>query len=574
MTNDCTHDCIIIGAGLYGLAAARTYLEIHPIDKLVILESQSCLGGVWSKERNYDAFWTQTPWNMACFSGVPIGRPRPHEEYHGFFPAKRVTEYLEEFVDNRIYDGRPLRERIVFNQKVTRVDFEAHKKGWIVKTDSQDELRTRKLMICSGLTSVPNMPALPGQNDFKGLIMHHRDFGSSKILQDPVIRHVAILGGAKSAADAAYAAAKPGKRVSWIVRKSGAGPGALVPAKGIGPYRNSNEVLYTMLSGLLTPSIWTDGGLVFRMLHRSWLGQKLVDMIWASFDVDARKAAGFSEERERDQKAGGSLKNLEPDTTLFWANDSNGVSQREDFWRVVLAENVMVYREDILRLEGSAIVMPGITTKADVIICCTGWTPSFHSFCDEKLKEELGLPVAIDSEPRAESTSEKSVADWAWTDRVSELEVLRRFPRLQNPPQHFKTPATQSPFRLWRHMVPANGNSKYPGIVFLGSLVVGNNFRCADVQALWAVAYLDKKMSPPNTEQMRREVSMQVAWCRRRYLEKGKLGHWLWYDLVGYTDCLLRDLGIDGKRKKIWEPFVASDLDGAVERLKRKYYTT
>jgi hypothetical protein len=61
---DLHHDCIIIGAGLlrdsinctlahrsqglYGIAAANAYLSLHPEERLVILESRSCVGGVWS----------------------------------------------------------------------------------------------------------------------------------------------------------------------------------------------------------------------------------------------------------------------------------------------------------------------------------------------------------------------------------------------------------------------------------------------------------------------------------------------------------------------------------------------
>ena len=41
-------DVVVIGAGIYGIQAARTYLEIHPIAKLVILESDDVVGGVWS----------------------------------------------------------------------------------------------------------------------------------------------------------------------------------------------------------------------------------------------------------------------------------------------------------------------------------------------------------------------------------------------------------------------------------------------------------------------------------------------------------------------------------------------
>ena len=41
-------DLIIIGAGLYGIQAARTYLEIHNNAHLLILESSASVGGVWS----------------------------------------------------------------------------------------------------------------------------------------------------------------------------------------------------------------------------------------------------------------------------------------------------------------------------------------------------------------------------------------------------------------------------------------------------------------------------------------------------------------------------------------------
>ena len=41
-------DLIIIGAGLYGIQVARTYLELHPTHNVVLLEASSTLGGVWS----------------------------------------------------------------------------------------------------------------------------------------------------------------------------------------------------------------------------------------------------------------------------------------------------------------------------------------------------------------------------------------------------------------------------------------------------------------------------------------------------------------------------------------------
>lgn len=34
--------------GIYGIQAARTYLDVHPGARLVILESDSVVGGAWS----------------------------------------------------------------------------------------------------------------------------------------------------------------------------------------------------------------------------------------------------------------------------------------------------------------------------------------------------------------------------------------------------------------------------------------------------------------------------------------------------------------------------------------------
>jgi hypothetical protein len=37
--------------GIFGLQAARTYLDIHPEAKIIVLEKEDHVGGVWSKCR-------------------------------------------------------------------------------------------------------------------------------------------------------------------------------------------------------------------------------------------------------------------------------------------------------------------------------------------------------------------------------------------------------------------------------------------------------------------------------------------------------------------------------------------
>jgi len=46
------YDVVVIGGGLSGIAAARTYLEFKPIARLLILEADSCVGGIWSKGKS------------------------------------------------------------------------------------------------------------------------------------------------------------------------------------------------------------------------------------------------------------------------------------------------------------------------------------------------------------------------------------------------------------------------------------------------------------------------------------------------------------------------------------------
>jgi cation diffusion facilitator CzcD-associated flavoprotein CzcO len=44
-----TIDVLLIGAGLSGIISAQRYLDVHPQTRLVILEKDDCIGGVFSK---------------------------------------------------------------------------------------------------------------------------------------------------------------------------------------------------------------------------------------------------------------------------------------------------------------------------------------------------------------------------------------------------------------------------------------------------------------------------------------------------------------------------------------------
>lgn len=247
---------------------------------------------------------------MAEFSDLPM--TRPSETLHELYEAKHVADYIEKYVDEFQYEGRSLRDRIIFRFTVTNIvktvgKWDVH--GYHNETKAAAVFRTDKLMIATGLTSTPNMPVLAKQESFNGLILHQRDFGQSTVLSSNDKR-ITVLGGAKSAADMVYASVKAGKTVSWVIRKSGSGPAAFLGSEGKGRYKNAPELGFTRIMSTFTPSYYTPETGWTRFLYQTRVGNWLVSQIWNTADKVSRDGADF----DRRPRALESFKKLKPST--------------------------------------------------------------------------------------------------------------------------------------------------------------------------------------------------------------------------------------------------------------------
>ncbi|KAL8960999.1 MAG: hypothetical protein Q9193_002386 [Seirophora villosa] len=215
-------DFAVIGAGISGIAAAKFYLDVHPACKLAIVEKDQSVGGVWISERIFDSFYTQSPWGFWEYTDMPMARPPDADMYNASFKAKYTSQYLEYFIDRCVHAGKRLRERIQCGFEIEKVTKEDG--VWIISGRHQNgehrKLKSAKLVVASGLTSVPNMPSLPGQEKFQNPIVHQKDFGKSDVLASSALKRVTVLGAAKSAADLVYDCVKAGKAVTWIVRRT------------------------------------------------------------------------------------------------------------------------------------------------------------------------------------------------------------------------------------------------------------------------------------------------------------------------------------------------------------------
>jgi dimethylaniline monooxygenase (N-oxide forming) len=202
----------------------------------------------------------------------------------------------------------------------------------------------------------------------------------------------------------------------------------------------------------------------------------------------------------------------------------------------------------------------------DAILCGTGWTPSLQFFTVEQC-QAFGLPYSHSEE------SPKDKAHWAQLESDADAKVLKTFPQLGAPPPHYQRPNTHTPYRLYQQISPISSQDR--SIVFIGQLEVGNYFPAVQCQAMWATAYMDGKLILPNLEEREKDVALFTTWCRRRYLSSGMSGNNTTFELVGYTDLLLQQLGLSSHRrgwfKDLFAPMVARNFAGLKEEYIRKY---
>ena len=78
---------------------------------------------------------------------------------------------------------------------------------WAGTCNNYHELYTSKFIDTSSMTCQPHLSSLPGDPEFRGIILHDKTFtqGESSLFADASKRNICVIDGAKSAVDGAYA---------------------------------------------------------------------------------------------------------------------------------------------------------------------------------------------------------------------------------------------------------------------------------------------------------------------------------------------------------------------------------
>ena len=276
------------GTGWYGLVAARTYLKLRPAVNLVIFDIDSTVGGVWSKQRLYPNLVAQVKLGLFNYTDAPM--PDSGKTKNDMVTGNMIHDYLQRYAEDH-----DLVRRIRFNTCVKNVSKTTQ--GWRLRIrylqESASFLDSAKLLVCTGVTSIPSMPLMKMINPSMPII-HSRDLGSAfQNLDQDNVETVVVVGAAKSAYDAVYLLVSMGKTVIWLIRPNGAGPLAILPSELLG-YFNSIAVASTRFMTYISPSILNTDGMLYRFFQKSRIGRWCTSKIWDAITYLSDQHAGYA----------------------------------------------------------------------------------------------------------------------------------------------------------------------------------------------------------------------------------------------------------------------------------------
>lgn len=189
----------VIGAGASGLTTARWMLEegLEPL----ILERSESVGGVWRYQEDdpqgggiaYRGLRTNTSKEMMAFSDLRF--PSQADD----FPSRQeVLDYLQAYADRF-----SLQQHIAFNTTVCRLsptDDGRWQVAWNADDGAEQVETFERAVVCAGLYHRPIAPALPGQDEFKGRILHSLTYKEPETFRGC---RVVVVGAGSSGVDIA-----------------------------------------------------------------------------------------------------------------------------------------------------------------------------------------------------------------------------------------------------------------------------------------------------------------------------------------------------------------------------------
>ncbi|KAL4912882.1 hypothetical protein BDW62DRAFT_215963 [Aspergillus aurantiobrunneus] len=570
---------VVVGAGFYGLIAAKTYLQVTGAysrseksefeDDLLIIDAATDIGGTWARERLYPNLLSQNSYSHYEFSDLPLATAVPgnssEQDDHSFIPGWKINRYVHVWCQK--WD---LTRRIRLNWKVTRVA-RLPSKEWTLDIITQTGLSStaitvmcNKLILATGLTSEPNVPDIPQTGDRPVPAVHARDLGKyccervgyrpipqprelikASVQSVSIPRAVAVYGGAKSAFDVVHLfgslhrnsasfnlEAHPVEpvQVHWIIGEAGHGPAWMTrPTTQLGTRQiPSDQAVCTRIVGMMSQCVyeipkrmtWPPQSSIPR-LEGSWL-RRLIHENSLGRAVIGRMwkqvDASIHEFAKYDSQP--KMAKLRPAASVIDCTSPGRIANHLDLWDAIRGPNVHIYRSSIARIS---------TTSPDTSLDLAdgGHIPAVDLIVHATgYKRSVSIPFdppALGAHLGLPSLSvSKPDHDWEAVEHKVESRMRSIF----------------DPSRLFRRLAS-------PSLI-----AEGDRSFAVVVQALWVAAFLtggldDDVYNGPlaSSDRIYESVAEDVVWGRLT-------GAGLNVDTLQYNDALMRDLGLNPYREE------------------------
>ncbi|RDW67767.1 hypothetical protein BP6252_09163 [Coleophoma cylindrospora] len=549
-----------------GLVAAKTYLEVDPSINLTIIDADSTIGGVWGRDRIYPGLVCDSPVGFFEYSDLAMG-PEIGLKDCDDLPAAKVYDYMHKYCKKF-----SLLERTRLNTTVTNITRDSESQEWKVEIKPSGETVTcDKLLVATGLASIPHWPNIP-MDTFTGPVMHSRDIGKrhTELISEKVKR-VTVLGGCKSALDAAMACSAAGKTVDWVIRApgDGNGPGMMVQVRKGGKHA---AALMGRWKSFISPSVFSTAGFWYNFWHSGqnrfgfWLRSKM-------WETMGRAPFGMEPYKTKSENMSKLLPEI--DSSLWQTAAVNALHGNEWFLaKLHEGKDVHVHRASITSLTGSeAVLSNGTILPCDAAVLATGWKYSTSMF-EPSLALTLGVPTQVEFEDPAEAKY------WQALTLKAEHKLQEKYPVLKTAPDFHKRELEHTPFRLYKHIIPHTyAAQRDRSLIFLGMLSNLQFTMYAEVSALWGISWmeglLDDGAVPSSKAQIDGEIAEFNSWSAQRYLSRGRTRMVAGGEIQDVIDLLMQDLGLPVHRRKSWirenfVPYRSLDYKGIVQDVLRK----
>jgi cyclohexanone monooxygenase len=156
-------DIVIVGAGFSGLYMLHRARALGLSAR--VFDDAGGVGGTW--------YWNRYPGARVDVESQEYSysfSPELEEEWvwsERYASQPELLRYL-----NHVADRFDLRRDVRLGTRVTAARFDEGESRWLVETDRGDRVSARFCILATGCLSVPNQPAFPGAESFKGSIYH------------------------------------------------------------------------------------------------------------------------------------------------------------------------------------------------------------------------------------------------------------------------------------------------------------------------------------------------------------------------------------------------------------------